>query len=383
MNQPRILGVFAHPDDEVFCAGGTFAKYVEEGAYVKIISVTPGNAGQIRDARIATRRNLGQVRARELAASCQAMGVQEWDCWDYGDGTLQQVDQSELVQKIADAIRIFKPDTVISFGPDGGYGHPDHVAVSQATTMACYQFCAEYPDDTLAQLRLYHAYFPPQNTLFADKLVNWLTTFEDYYRGSADFVLALTLLAEETSMLGFASDHIEISWFPPGFYIIEQGEPANKLYLMLSGQADVLQEGDDGTLEKINEVPVGRFFGEEGIAYQRPRSAHVVAVESTACLVFSPDKPTKFAGRGEDAQFTGELGAQPIQDHQPNTGQATACIEIQDYIHQKITAIAQHRSQFPIQPNMFPRDMLTDLFGKEYFVQVIPSPRLADNLLGD
>lgn len=381
MNQPRILGIFAHPDDEVFCAGGTFAKYVQAGAYCKIISVTPGNAGQIRDARIATRRTLGEVRTKELAASCEAMGVQEWECWDYGDGTLDKIDQPQLVEKIEDALRSFKPDVVITFGPDGGYGHPDHIAVSHATTVACYH-CCQTEKDSL-QIRLFHAYFPAQDILFSDKLVNWLTTFDDYYHGSPDFVLALTLLAEETSMLQFASDHVEVNWFPPGFYIIEQGEPADKLYLMLSGKADVYQEDDEGNLTKVNEIPIGRFFGEEGIAYKHPRNAHVVAVESTACLVFSPERPTKFAGRGEEAQFISQISAQSIMDNQPNTGQATTCIDVQDFMSQKITAIAQHRSQFPIQPDMFPLDMLTDLFGKEYFVQVLPTPRLSESLLVD
>lgn len=378
MKQPRILGIFAHPDDEVFCAGGTFAKYADEGAYIKIISVTPGNAGQIRDANIATRRTLGAVRARELENSCKVMGVQEAECWDYGDGTLQQTDQVELIVKIEQAIRTFKPDIVITFGPDGGYGHPDHVAVSEATTVACFHCCGDV--ENFNNLRLFHAYFPAQDMLFSDKLVNWLMSFDDYYLGTPDFVLALTLLAEETSMLQFASDHVQVCWFPPGFYIIEQGEPANKLYLMLSGQADVLREDEQGHIQKINTIPAGRFFGEDGIAYQRPRSAHVVATESSACLVFSPEKPTKFAGRGENAQFAGEIDIQTIQENQSNVGQATACIDVDNYIYQKIKAIAQHRSQFPIQPDMFPLDMLKDLFGKEYFVQVIPPPRL-DNTL--
>ncbi len=380
MNQLRILGVFAHPDDEVFCAGGTFAKYVAEGAIVKIISVTPGNAGQIRDARIATRRTLGTVRARELENSCKVMGVQESECWDYGDGTLQQVEQTELMLKIEQAIRAFRPNIVITFGPDGGYGHPDHIAVSDATTLTCLRCCAE--DEVFRNLRLYHAYFPAQDVLFSDKLVNWLMGLDDYYLGSPDFVLALTLLAEETTMLQFASDHVEVNWFPPGFYIIEQGEPAKKLYLMLSGKADVLREDDEGKLEKINIIQPGRFFGEMGIAYGTPRNAHVVAVESTACLVFSPEKPTKFAGRGEEAQFIGELDLQALRDSQANTGQATACIDVEPYIYQKVNAIAQHRSQFPIQPDMFPLDMLEDLFGKEYFVQVLPPPRLDNTLLG-
>ncbi|MGH2670056.1 MAG: PIG-L deacetylase family protein, partial [bacterium] len=53
---PRLLGVFAHPDDEVFCAGGTLAKYVAQGAEAMVVSATKGEAGQIRDAKAATRQ---------------------------------------------------------------------------------------------------------------------------------------------------------------------------------------------------------------------------------------------------------------------------------------------------------------------------------------
>src|SRR5689334_21603753 len=87
--RPRILGVFANPDDESFCAGGTFAKYAEAGAEIMVVSATRGDAGQIRDARAATRRNLGVVREQELRRASEQLGVQEAICLDYGDGTLK------------------------------------------------------------------------------------------------------------------------------------------------------------------------------------------------------------------------------------------------------------------------------------------------------
>ena len=63
----NIIAFFAHPDDETFCAGGAFAKYVDAGAEVMVVSITQGEAGQIRDAHVATRRTLGQIRARKLS----------------------------------------------------------------------------------------------------------------------------------------------------------------------------------------------------------------------------------------------------------------------------------------------------------------------------
>ena len=58
----RLLCVLAHPDDEVFCAGGTLAQAAALGIETMVVSATRGEAGQIQDARIATRRTLGQVR---------------------------------------------------------------------------------------------------------------------------------------------------------------------------------------------------------------------------------------------------------------------------------------------------------------------------------
>src|SRR5216683_7150442 len=157
----RILGVFAHPDDESFCAGGTLARYVASGAEVMVVSATRGEAGQIRSAGVATRRTLGQVREQELYLACQRLGVQHSVCLDYGDGMLQEVDQDVLIGEIVEIICSFRPDVVITFGPDGGYGHPDHIAISAATTAAC----AVAAQDGHAAPRLYHSRFPRRRLL--------------------------------------------------------------------------------------------------------------------------------------------------------------------------------------------------------------------------
>ena len=72
----RLLGVFAHPDDEVFCVGGTMARAAEAGAEVMIVSASRGEQGQIRDPAAATRRTLGAVREGELRAAAAELGVQ-------------------------------------------------------------------------------------------------------------------------------------------------------------------------------------------------------------------------------------------------------------------------------------------------------------------
>src|SRR5688572_20798735 len=119
---PRILGVFAHPDDEVFVAGGTLARYAAEGAEVMVVSATRGQAGQIREARRATRRTLGAVREAELRAACAILGVHHVQCLDYMDGTLREAPIDTLVGDIARVMRDFQPHVVITFGEDGAYG---------------------------------------------------------------------------------------------------------------------------------------------------------------------------------------------------------------------------------------------------------------------
>ena len=72
---PRVLGVFAHPDDETLCAGGTLAKYASAGADVRVVCLTKGGAGQIRDAGAATRATLTTVREREFHAAGKELGL--------------------------------------------------------------------------------------------------------------------------------------------------------------------------------------------------------------------------------------------------------------------------------------------------------------------
>ena len=92
----RLLGVFAHPDDETFCAGGTFARYAADGAEIMVVSATRGQADRIRDARLATRRTIAAVREAELRLACERLGVAHVRCWDYLDGALADADSAEL-----------------------------------------------------------------------------------------------------------------------------------------------------------------------------------------------------------------------------------------------------------------------------------------------
>ena len=206
----RLLGVFAHPDDEVFCAGGTMARAAEAGAEVMIVSATRGEQGQIRDPAAATRRTLGAVREGELRAAAAELGVRRVEVLGYPDGALQH-HRSSLGAAIADIMRRFDPDTVITFGADGGYGHPDHVAVSEMATEA---FRALVRDHHRGQ-RLYHAVFPPRRTCMAEELAHWIAGSGQRATDPAA-LQAIALFAAEAATMRLARDDVQVQWFPPG-----------------------------------------------------------------------------------------------------------------------------------------------------------------------
>ena len=357
----RFLGLYAHPDDETFCSGGTFAHYAELGAEIMVISATRGQAGQIRDAGVATRRTIGQVRERELRLACERLGVQSSRCLDYHDGALAAADFETLVGELTDAIRAYRPTAVFTFGPDGGYGHPDHVVISAAATEAW---------DRAGDATLYYAHFPTHRRRLLDRMVQWLVSREERFRGDVGFVRALLHIAEGARDLRSISDHIETRWFPTGTFVIEQGESAATLFLILSGEAEAVREHDDGSTEILGHLGPGEFFGEMGIAARKPRNAHVIARTDVTCLLFSPAEPAPFFGRGAGAHLTGSV-AEPGVDME-ELGEATTRIDVSAVIDRKIAAIAAYRSQFAFQPELIPASLLLDLFGVEYFIRARP-----------
>jgi LmbE family N-acetylglucosaminyl deacetylase len=369
---PRLLGLFAHPDDEVFCAGGTFAKYVEAGADAVILSATRGEMGQIRDSNIATRATLGAVREQELRNACSALGVQRVEFLDHVDSTLTDVGRAALAAELITVIDDVKPDIVITFGPDGAYGHPDHITIGDAATDA---FAAR------PHGRLYHSHFARSRLLLLDRLAHWLVELEERFRGPADFGKVFSLFTRETATLGYAADQIDVGWFPPGEYIVEQDEPATSLYLILSGEVEVKQDQPDGSRKVLRRQGAGEFFGELGLAGNIRRTANVIALGSVTCLVFSRRAATAYEARG--ASSTDVAHASDAGGDGPTIPPgATTAIDVRDFVDNKIRAIASHRTQYPIEPEMFPSWMLREMMGHEYFIRVHPAPELETDLLG-
>lgn len=124
-----ILAVFAHPDDETYTCGGILTIAVANGQRVVCVTATKGENG-VQDAARWPAATLGEVRAAELQAALDILGVSEHRWLGYADGRCAGVPVDEAAAKLAAIMHDCRPDSILSFGPDGLTGHPDHQAVS-------------------------------------------------------------------------------------------------------------------------------------------------------------------------------------------------------------------------------------------------------------
>ncbi len=190
MNTKRMMGIFAHPDDEGTMAGAIL-KYKAEGADVGMICATRGEVGEIADPSLATPENLGQVREGELRNALKMLGIPDSQIWflDYRDSGMvgtadnenprafRNADANEVIGKLVKTLREFKPQVVVTFDKTGGYGHPDHITIHHYATEA---FKAagdptKYPEagEPFAPSKLYYTAFPRS---FFKKIAEWMNT---------------------------------------------------------------------------------------------------------------------------------------------------------------------------------------------------------------
>lgn len=140
----RLMAVLAHPDDESLGTGGALAKYAAEGVATHLVTATRGERGRFGDSKVSPGPEIvGKAREAELLSAAAELGLREVKFLDYPDGALDKVDTAEAIERIAGHLRRVRPHVVITFGPDGAYGHPDHIAISQLTTAAI--VCAADP----------------------------------------------------------------------------------------------------------------------------------------------------------------------------------------------------------------------------------------------
>jgi len=130
-----IVGVWAHPDDEAYLSAGLMAAAVDAGNRVVCVTATRGEHGT-SDAREWPPGRLARTRAWELAASLAALGVREHHWLDCTDGACANAPAHDAIASLRSIFDAVTADTVVTFGPDGITGHPDHIAVGHWATVA-------------------------------------------------------------------------------------------------------------------------------------------------------------------------------------------------------------------------------------------------------
>lgn len=143
-----ILSVLAHPDDESFGMGGTLAHYAKQGVAVHLVCATRGEVGGVDPELLKGFSSVGDLRESELRCAAGVLGLSGVYFLGYRDsgmpGTpdnthpdaLAAAPLDDVAAKVASHIRELKPDIVLTFDPIGGYRHPDHIAIQQATVKA-------------------------------------------------------------------------------------------------------------------------------------------------------------------------------------------------------------------------------------------------------
>jgi LmbE family N-acetylglucosaminyl deacetylase len=148
-----LLGVWAHPDDEAYLSAGLMASVRAAGHRVVVATATKGEAGT-DDPNAWPPERLAALRERELTASLAALDVHEHRWLGYRDGTLHRTSAQHGVDQVGDLIDEIRPDTIVTFGPEGMTGHLDHRTVSGWVTTAW--------ENAGRRGRLWHATLTPE-----------------------------------------------------------------------------------------------------------------------------------------------------------------------------------------------------------------------------
>ena len=262
-----LLAVFAHPDDESFGPGGTLAKYAAEGVEVWLVCATDGNAGTVEASMLTGYASTGQLRAAELCCAAQTLGLAGVDWLGYRDSgmagapentlpdSLFQAPLDEVAARIVASIRRHRPQVIICDNRFGGYGHPDHIKLHQATREA-FQAAADasrFPEAGPPHRpeRLYH----PAFTAGLLKLL----------------VRLMPLLGRDPRKFGRNHD-IDllqvISWEAPAHVRIDTSR-----YVDVKLAASACHRSQGGPMEMYKRVPralVRRLAGNEGFTQAIP-----------------------------------------------------------------------------------------------------------------
>ena len=210
MSKQTLLAVLAHPDDESFGMGGTLALYASRGVDVHLVCATRGEVGEVAPEMLKGFNSIAELRESELRCAAGFLGLKGVHFLDYRDSgmpgspdnqhpqALAAQPLDEVAANVVCYIRELKPQVVLTFDPIGGYRHPDHIAIQQATVRAFEQ--AANPDfaaDSLpvyAPQRLYFHIFPKGLLKFAVKFLPLVGKDPHTFGSNGD--IDLTVIAE-------------------------------------------------------------------------------------------------------------------------------------------------------------------------------------------
>ncbi|HEY3341550.1 MAG TPA: PIG-L family deacetylase [Anaerolineae bacterium] len=143
-----LVAIFAHPDDESFGIGGTLAKYSHEAVNTYYVCATRGESGTVDAEALHDHNSIAELRTTELECASKELGLQRVEYLNYRDSgmlgsednrhanSLFAVAMDDVAQRIIQQIQTLKPDVIITHDQFGGYGHPDHIKLHQATLRA-------------------------------------------------------------------------------------------------------------------------------------------------------------------------------------------------------------------------------------------------------
>lgn len=165
-----LLVVLAHPDDESFGTGGTLALYARQGVKVHLVCATRGEVGEMEEHFLEGFGSAAEKRESELRCAAGILGLSGVHLLNYRDSgmpgspdnqhpqALAAQPVTQVADEIAHFIRVFRPQVVITFDPIGGYRHPDHIAIHQATVKA-FNLAAEQAEADLPAFQAQRLYF--------------------------------------------------------------------------------------------------------------------------------------------------------------------------------------------------------------------------------
>lgn len=202
MTQKRLLAVLAHPDDESFGPGGTFARYADEGVDVHIAIATDGAAGSVVSEYENKRAELAAIRSQELekaidilGATLHALGYRDSgyinDPANEHPDAFINADEHEAVGKVVHLMRTIRPQVVITHDETGGYFHPDHIQCWKITHQAFFAAgdATQFPELDLPPYQPQRLYY----TAFSNRWMKF-------------FVLLMRLRGQDPTQMGRNKD---------------------------------------------------------------------------------------------------------------------------------------------------------------------------------